>query len=331
MPDFGSSSAKAHGANYMDDSVMQTTARERKLRENDIERCPFLYSTASFSQTYSMEADDDPGPGTYDVTDASAALGPQFSSMKHTAPRVPILEKHESSWAKVFISRAASDAAGRAKETPGPGTYAVQVESIPATTGVRFGHAARPEPGYTSDGPGPIYDVRGNPREQGVSAFSASDRWASGPSDRSYLGPGEYGAGESFTGRMRKAKSFAEGRDKWEKVVFPGCEKVFLGRASLGPGKCHAFQTGGKTAPFCKAGREGPGGMWEGLKRKGEIPGPGAYKVGGPKHSIFNSKSAFNFGKPPPAARLNWKRQVYETASWSRLAMSKNEKSQARG
>eukprot|EP00392_Amoebophrya_sp_AT5.2_P015991 g16219.t1 len=296
-----------------------------------MERCPFLYSTASFSQTYGMGVDDDPGPGTYDVVvSATSAFGPQFKSEMSTAPRVPILEKHEASWSKVFISRAASDAAGRAKETPGPGTYAVQVDAIPETTGVRFGQAVREEPGYKSDGPGPVYDLRSGPKQHPAVAFTAGDRWATGPVDRNFLGPGEYPL-ESFTARMKKAKSFSEGRDKWEKVIFPGCERNLLGRASLGPGKCHPFQTGQKTAPFCKAGRNGPGGMWDSLKGMTSVPGPGAYQVGGAKHSIFRSKSAFNFGKPPPAPRLHWKRQVYETAAWSRLAMTKNDKSQGRG
>lgn len=108
---------------------------------------------------------------------ATSAFGPQFKSEMSTAPRVPILEKHEASWSKVFISRAASDAAGRAKETPGPGTYAVQVDAIPETTGVRFGQAVREEPGYKSDGPGPVYDLRSGPKQHPAVAFTAGDRY----------------------------------------------------------------------------------------------------------------------------------------------------------
>ncbi|CAD7935404.1 unnamed protein product [Amoebophrya sp. A25] len=304
-------------------STMSAQVEKSPLRATDIERCPFLYSTASFSRTYGLGVSEDPGPGAYDSSLPS--IGPQWRSDKPSAPKLSILPKHEKSWSKVFISREASKASGRARETPGPGTYDMPVEAIPETTGVRFSQAMRPDPDIPNPSPGPIYDVRMTADKNTAPPIGRADRWEVGAIDKSYLGPGEYKVPDSFAVQQRLAKSFSEGREAWEKVLFPGGEKQFLGRASQSLGKLRKFETSAKTAPFCRAGRNGFGGMWSGQMAGASIPGPGAYDVVNSKSgSLFRSKAAFNFGKPPPAARLNWQRQVYETSTWTRLAMSKN-------
>ena len=97
---------------------------------------------------------------------------------------------------------------------------------------------------------------------------------------------------------------------------FAGGDRQFLGRTSPGPGGYQPYKcTLAKKALFMKSTRPA-------LSMPSDAPGPGRYDVRGMTNEAVKSKAAYNFGKPPPFARLNWARQGYETATWARLNMA---------
>lgn len=297
---------------------------------DDVSRCPFLYSQSSYSSLYDhdhkfgqtnrfIDLNEVPGPNHYRCQEA---MGQQIKSSCETAPSICIPSKNSESWSKVFVSKEQSEASGRSRYTPGPGTYespdGISV-SLKTKLGISFGTSERPKPGFTTPSPGPIYDVRHN-FDVPTTGFSKGDRFASSGHSGDSTGP--FGSSAPLPGALdpnRLAKSFAAGRDAWEKVVFPGCEKVFRGRACdvVGQYKPYEIRLARKEA-FSKAVRKGLNAYEE------KAPGPGQYSVIGRTNESVRTKPCHSFGKPPEKARLNWGRQGRETATWARLGMSRN-------
>lgn len=57
-----------------------------------------------------------------------------------------------------------------------PGTYTLKNEAVNPLTGVRFTSSTRPEAKFSTDSPGPIYDVRQRSLEVPTTGFAKSDR-----------------------------------------------------------------------------------------------------------------------------------------------------------
>ncbi|CAD7943628.1 unnamed protein product [Amoebophrya sp. A25] len=269
---------------------------------------PSLYGAPSYASIFSEPVDFEPGPGQYDMP---SALGQQVLSRTDTLPSISILAKHSSSWSKVYISKYH---AIKARDTPGPGSYTPGL--LNAEGSVRFGTAVRKEVAYDTESPGPVYDIRKSASDSnfGAGKFGQDDRWR-GLLEFGGTGPGQYNAETSFDGTTGLQKSFAVGHRAYDRVRFPGCDRVNLGRASPGPGQFRNWQPAGRKCAFPRSLRKplyDPGSVDSSV-------GPGSYNS---TDSLSKSYS-YGFGKPSVRSRLSWKRDQVTMSNWCRLGMAK--------
>ncbi|CAD7962933.1 unnamed protein product [Amoebophrya sp. A120] len=272
---------------------------------------PSLYGAPSYASIFSEPVDFEPGPGQYDVP---GSIGQQAQSKDETFPSVSILAKHASSWSKVYISK---QHAIKARDTPGPGSYLPQIQ--PSESSVRFGTAVRKEISYATPSPGPVYDIRRSASDSnfGAGKFNMDDRWR-GHTEFGATGPGQYNLEASFDGTKGLSKTFATGHRAYDKVRFPGCDRVNLGRTSPGPGQFRNWQPSARRCAF-------PRSLRKPLYDSGSVEasvGPGSYTI----DSVLR-KTSHGFGKPSVSARLSWKKNSITMSNWCRLGMAYRERS----
>lgn len=261
-----------------------------------------LYATPSYNSLYIEPEDLEPGPGTYDI---HPTVGRQVLSTKDSLPHISLTSKHDRSWAKVLISKDHSDAF-KCRDTPGPGTY-VPGDPNPTEARVRFGTARRKPLNDTNfRAPGPVYNVTGCPDKPPVQVkFSKASRFSrdgkSLAEELSSAGPGQYELPSVFDG-VNLAKSFGASHRAYDKVRFPGSEKIFFGRASAGPGPMYPMVNDATHISFGRAERL-PAEV--GGKR---APGPGAYDILDKPYPFSRKLSTPAFGKPHSKPRLDWKK-----------------------
>jgi len=259
-----------------------------------------LYATPSYSALYADAEDLEPGPGSYDLPHG---IGVQHESTKESLPSVSLTAKHSKSWAKTMITKDHLNEL-MARDTPGPGTY--QPEMLNTQASVRFGTSKRrPLSDLTERAPGPEYQVRTTPNE--ISArvkFSKASRFDRDPDGVSgslgQTGPGQYETTTIFDG-VRLAKSFGISHRAYDKVKFPGSERLMVGRLSPGPGAYRPFLMDGKRYSFSKATRLST------TKSVGRVPGPGQYDNHEKSNPTSRNISTYSFGKPRAKGRIDWK------------------------
>lgn len=264
-----------------------------------------LYQMPSHSSQYVEPEDLEPGPGTYDLP---GAIGSQLLSDKESFRQSSITAKHDRSWAKVMISKDHLNAL-KARDTPGPGTYIPEL--VPTQARVRFGSGKRQSFSDNSfRAPGPVYEVTGNPEETKVNI-----RFGKAPRDRKETsladtGPGQYETKTVFDGG-HLAKSFGASHRAYDKVRFPGSERMNIGMASPGPGAAKPFNNDGHVTSFGRAERLPTN---QASKRS---PGPGAYENHERPNPFSRNVSCYSFGRPPAKGRMNWKQmRMYENSVW---------------
>jgi len=266
-----------------------------------------LYCTPSFSSMYTEPEDLEPGPGTYDVPQS---FGYQQLSTHHSQPCSSLTAKHDKAWAKVMISKDHLSTL-MARGTPGPGNY--EPELVPTQARVRFGTSQRRSLSDTSfRAPGPVYEVAGQAEAPKTIKFGKANRFDTDNQSLSKLlgstGPGQYEVSTVFDGQ-RLSKSFGASHRAYDKVRFPGSDRVGIGRASPGPGSLQPFQNSGKSNAF---GRE--------ERLKGDTvgkraPGPGAYDNHEKKTPHSRNQSCYSFGRPPAKGRVDWKQMRHHNNS----------------
>jgi len=270
-----------------------------------------LYAAPSFSSLYVDPEDLEPGPGAYDI---GQSFGYQHESTKESQPSVSLTAKHDRSWAKVMISK---DHLGvlMARDTPGPGTYK-QSTGVESQARVRFGSGKRQPLNDTHfRAPGPVYEVRTNPEQCPENIrFSKANRFErDGEALSNSLGstgPGQYENGSVFDG-VRLAKSFGASNRAYDKVRFPGSERMMIGKESPGPGGLQPYNNDGGSISFGRADRL-PGNNSD--KR---APGPGHYENHNKPYPFSRSQSCYGFGRPPARGRLNWgKMRLLSNSTW---------------
>jgi len=272
---------------------------------------PSLYGSPSFASIFSEPVDFEPGPGQYDVP---GSIGTQAQSKDETFPSVSILAKHASSWSKVYISKGH---AIKARDTPGPGSYMPALQ--PSESSVRFGTAVRKEISYETPSPGPVYDIRRSASDSnfGAGKFSLDDRWR-GHTEFGATGPGQYNQEATFDGTKGMRKSFAVGHRAYDRVRFPGCDRVNLGRQSPGPGQFRHWQPGQRRCAFPRSQRKP---LYDGGS-VGASVGPGSYSI-----DSALRQTSYGFGKPSVRARFSWKQNSITMSNWCRLGMAYRERS----
>lgn len=261
-----------------------------------------LYAAPSYSSLYVDPEDLEPGPGAYDL---HPGFGYQHESTKESHPSVSLTAKHDRAWSKVMISKDHLSVL-KARDTPGPGTYKPTGPESQAR--VRFGGSKRPPLADTHfRAPGPIYEVRGdtdsnlkcNIRFMKANRFERDGEALS--SSLGSTGPGQYELNSVFDG-VRLGKSFGASNRAYDKVRFPGSEKVFLGKESPGPGGCMPWQNTGCSLSFGRAER------LPGDTHGKRAPGPGQYEAHDKPYPFSRNQSCYSFGRPHPRGRLNWGR-----------------------
>lgn len=257
-----------------------------------------LYAQPSYSSLYTDCEDADPGPGSYDVP---AAHGHQHLSHHHSQPSPSLTAKHDRSWAKVMITKDHLNSV-MARGTPGPGTYVP--ESVPTQARVRFGTSKRRALSDSSfKAPGPVYELEDNVIPEKSVRFGKANRFEEDNSSLSKLlgstGPGQYETGTVFDGQ-RLSKSFGASHRAYDKVRFPGSDRIEIGRASPGPGSLQPFQNTGKTNAFSRAERLPSDNTGK------RAPGPGAYEHD-KRNPTSRTQSCFSFGRPAAKGRLDYK------------------------
>jgi len=268
-----------------------------------------LYAMPSYSSLYVDPEDLEPGPGSYDVP---RGFGHQHLSTHMSQPCTSITAKHDKSWAKVMISKDHLSAV-MARGTPGPGTY--EPDLVHTQARVRFGTAKRRDltPG-TFRAPGPVYDLKESEGAPKSVRFGKANRFDRDNESLSKLlgstGPGQYEV-SGFTSEQRLSKSFGASHRAYDKVRFPGSDRVGIGRSSPGPGPVQPFQNSGKANAFGRAERLP-------ADRAGKrAPGPGAYDVQDRPCPHSRNQSCFSFGRPPPKSRVDWKQmKVLNNSMW---------------
>eukprot|EP00392_Amoebophrya_sp_AT5.2_P006663 g6675.t1 len=218
-------------------------------------------------------------------------LATAAQSKDETFPSVSILAKHASSWSKVYISKGH---AIKARDTPGPGSYMPALQ--PSESSVRFGTAVRKEISYETPSPGPVYDIRRSASDSnfGAGKFSLDDRWR-GHTEFGATGPGQYNQEATFDGTKGMRKSFAVGHRAYDRVRFPGCDRVNLGRQSPGPGQFRHWQPGQRRCAFPRSQRKP---LYDGGS-VGASVGPGSYSI-----DSALRQTSYGFGKPSVRARI---------------------------
>lgn len=258
-----------------------------------------LYASPSYSSLYVDPEDLEPGPGTYD---RHSGLGFQHESTKESMPQVSLTAKHDKSWAKVMITKDHLNVL-KARDTPGPGTY--KPTGVSTQARVRFGTSKRPPLNDTHfRAPGPVYETRTVPDEPPVNIrFGKANRFERDGEALSQslgsTGPGQYEASTSFDG-VRLAKSFGASMRAYDKVKFPGSDRLNVGRESPGPGAAQPFENKGVSLSFGRAERLPANNA---AKR---APGPGAYENHQRPYPFSRSQSTYSFGRPHARGRLNW-------------------------
>eukprot|EP00971_Amphidinium_carterae_P008873 174964-Amphidinium_carterae.1 len=204
-----------------------------------------LYATPSYSSMYVEQEDIEPGPGAYNLP---PGIGYQHESTRESQPAMSLTAKHDKSWSKVMISKEHLSVF-KARGTPGPGNYKPTVPKSQAR--VRIGTAKRLEL-YEGNqmSPGPVYDIRTEPSAPPVNIkFCKATRFASDNDTISnQLGstaPGMYEVNTVFDGAYL-AKSFGASHRAYDKVAFPGSNRINIGRQSPGPGPSIPFSNSGK-------------------------------------------------------------------------------------
>lgn len=269
-----------------------------------------LYAAPSFSSLYVDPEDLEPGPGAYDL---HGAIGHQYESTKESQRSVSLTAKHDRSWAKVMISKDHLNVL-MARDTPGPGTYKPS-GGVQSQARVRFGSGKRAPLNDTHfRAPGPVYEVRNEPDScQNVRFCKANRFGGDGETLAKSLGstgPGQYENSGSFdAGRL--AKSFGASMRAYDKVRFPGSERMMIGRESPGPGGLMAWQSQAKDVSFTRAPpRPDPTGG-------ARAPGPGHYENHEKPYPHSRSQSCYSFGRPHARGRLNWgKMRLLTNTTW---------------
>lgn len=267
-----------------------------------------LYSCPSYGSLYVEPEDLEPGPGAYDL---HGAIGYQHESTKESQPLISLTAKHDRSWAKVLISKDHLNVL-KARDTPGPGTYKPPASGgVESQARVRFGSSKRkPLCDTNTRAPGPVYDVRTEPDCPPHNIkFSKGNRFGGDSealtSSLGSTGPGQYENSGIFDG-VRLAKSFGASMRAYDKVRFPGSERMMVGRESPGPGALQPYQNTMPSISFGRAERL-PG---EGKKRS---PGPGHYENHEKPYPFSRSQSVYSFGRPHPRGRIDWKKMRHFT------------------
>lgn len=272
-----------------------------------------LYAAPSYSSLYVDPEDLEPGPGAYDIP---PAVGYQHLSTKESQPLVSLTAKHDRSWAKVMISKDHLNVL-KARDTPGPGTYKPPASGgVESQARVRFGSSKRPPLADTHfRAPGPLYEVRTCPEECPSNIrFSKANRFErDGEALSNSLGstgPGQYENGSVFDG-VRLAKSFGASNRAYDKVRFPGSERLMVGRESPGPGACMPFQNNSSSISFGRAERLPSNNAGK------RSPGPGHYENHEKPYPFSRSQSTYSFGRPHARGRLNWgKMRLLTNTTW---------------
>uniref|UniRef100_A0A7S1R9J1 Uncharacterized protein n=1 Tax=Alexandrium catenella TaxID=2925 RepID=A0A7S1R9J1_ALECA len=263
-----------------------------------------LYATPSYSSLYVEPEDLEPGPGAYDV---SGTFGQQQLSTKHSYPSSSLTAKHDRAWAKTMITKDHLSVL-IARGTPGPGSYDPEASQTQAR--VRFGTARRRGLSDTRfRAPGPVYEVTGDPDSPPAQVkFGKASRFDRDCESLSKAlgstGPGQYETPTIFDG-ANLAKSFGASHRAYDRVRFPGSERMEIGRASPGPGAARAFENSGKGSSFGRAERLPGSGA---AKR---APGPGAYENHERPSPFSRSQSVYSFGRPHPRGRINWRQMQH--------------------
>jgi hypothetical protein len=291
-----------------------------------------LYGTPSYSSLFVEPEDLEPGPGSYDI---SNNFGHQPLSTTRSQPSLSMTARHDKSWSKVMITKDHLSTL-IARDTPGPGTYV----PLPAMTQsrVRFGTSQRRGISDSSfKAPGPVYDteVPTGDHQKVTVKFSKASRFRDEDLRRAVPGPGDYprrvrassGKEIGSEGRVpaeaisgfnasRMAKSFGVSHRAYDRVWFPGSERLETGRMSPGPGTARPFQNNGKGVSFPGAPRMPPN-----LAAK-RAPGPGAYDNHERENAVTESSPKFGMGRPNAKGRLNLKqmRLLTHTSSWGLTA-----------
>lgn len=271
-----------------------------------------LYASPSYNSLYTDPEDLEPGPGTYDVPQS---FGYQHLSTHHSQPCTSITAKHEKSWAKVMISKDHLNSL-MARGTPGPGNYSPEL--VPTQARVRIGTSKRRALSDSSfRAPGPVYDeskfIKALDEPSKQVKFGKANRFDSDDQGLSKLlgstGPGQYEVSTIFDGQSQ-AKSFGCSHRAYDKVRFPGSDRIEIGRASPGPGSLQPFQNSGKSNAFGRAERLP-------LDNSGKrAPGPGAYDLERKDPSSRN-QSVYSFGRPHPRGRIDWKQmRIMNNSVW---------------
>lgn len=276
----------------------------------DIELAPALYNTPSYASLYADVEDLEPGPGSYDVP---PGMGVQHESMKHTIPAISLTARHQKAWSKVLITKDHLQEL-RARDTPGPGSY--QPTTIDTEQSVRFGTSKRRPIYNSSDAPGPaLYNTRGDITTDATTGrikFGKAGRWAAEAAEQAALvqtGPGQYETGTVFDG-LRLSKSFGVSHRAYDKVRFPGADRLMYGRLSPGPGPYREYEAGGRNVAFSRANRLGLADPTRG-------PGPGQYDDHERPPPDSRRRPSFSFGKPSAKSRLDWKQmRVQGNTCW---------------
>jgi hypothetical protein len=257
-----------------------------------------LYATPSHA-SLCVEPDDlEPGPGHYDLP---RNFGYQQESTKISGAVVSLTAKHEKSWDKVFVTKDHCQVL-LGKGTPGPGAYDPGLG--PASQArIRFGTGQRqPLNDGSFRAPGPVYDVAGDSdsveKKQRFGKASRFDAVGDAVAPASAVAPGQYEAGTLFDG-ARLGKSFGASHRAYDKVRFPGSDRLQLCKASPGPGSLQPFTNSGKSITFPHAERLP-------LKFDGR-PGPGAYDNHERAYPHSRNQSCYSFGTPSARGRIDYK------------------------
>eukprot|EP00932_Pfiesteria_piscicida_P005245 SRR837773.1515.p1 GENE.SRR837773.1515~~SRR837773.1515.p1 ORF type:complete len:338 (-),score=44.98 SRR837773.1515:43-906(-) len=182
---------------------------------------------------YREPEDLEPGPGSYDIPQS---FGQQQLSTYMSQPCSSITAKHDKSWSKVMISKEHLGAL-MARGTPGPGTYMPALAQ--SQSRVSFGTAKRRQLSDASfKAPGPVYNLPSNNEAPKTIKFGKANRFDTDNQSLSKMlgstGPGQYEVSGSFDG-SRLAKSFGASHRAYDRVRFPGSDRVGIGRNSPGP------------------------------------------------------------------------------------------------
>lgn len=269
-----------------------------------------LYAAPSHSSLYVDPEDLEPGPGAYDIRDS---VGYQVESTKESQPSVSLTAKHDRSWAKVMITKDHL-AVLKARDTPGPGTYKPSM-GAESQARVRFGSSQRKPLADTHfRAPGPVYETRSEPDSCRNVRFTKANRFErDGEALSNSLGstgPGQYENGSVFDG-VRLAKSFGASNRAYDKVRFPGSDRLMIGKESPGPGPCMPMVSQSQVISFGRAER------LPGNNSGKRAPGPGHYENHEKPYPFSRSQSCYSFGRPAARGRLNWgKMRLLTNTTW---------------